>query len=382
MWFAIGVVTLISFSIYFGIKRYNARWEGERSFTHEPRYEYEFVLNKDKIKMMRVGLDAPKRFDFTLKRESAIDRFCKALGLSVEHQIGKQAIDRLVYIVSNDQHLLDRCMEDSAMVEDVEGLFNVRHMDSSITHVHCRNGRIWAEFKIGSAFRDKSHQTGLSQVLPKVVPRLQRMADRLKSQTPSTEAAQRDPFILRAVLVLAISTGLLVNGGVHLFRLIWLPGPFTVDTAALWWYSGLAGASVVALLICLAVFLLGRTARTHLVLIELLLVGSIGAGLTAFTEIRDLNMDLDTSPVQRFEAKVIDKTISRSRKGGTRYYLHVPEWTGQDWSGQHDTRSLQVSADFYSQMQRGESVEIWQRRGFLGIRWAEGFRQAESRKLP
>ncbi len=377
MWFVFGLITLASFSIYFGVKRFGARWKGERAFVHnQPAHEYEFVLKKDTIKKMRVGLDAPKHFDFTLKRESAVDRFCKFLGLSVEHQIGNHSVDRLVYIVSNDQHLLDQCMKDTAMVEDVQGLFNTQHLDSRITHVHCRNGRIWAEFKVGSLFNDRSNQIRLSQIFPKVATRLQRMTRQLGAHPPSNEAVQRDPFILRAVLVLAISTGLLVNGLAHAFRQLAFSYAITVDTVELWTYAAFGGAAIVAALIVLAIFLLGRTARTHLVLIEIVLVGALGALLTAFTEIRDLNMDLDTSSAHRYEARVVDKTISKSRKSGTRYYLHVPGWTGQDWTSLNDTERLQVSGDFYQRMQKGERIEIWQRSGFLGIRWVESVGRA------
>ncbi|QKO21874.1 hypothetical protein [Rhodoferax sp. BAB1] len=111
-------------------------------------------------------------------------------------------------------------------------------------------------------------------------------------------------------------------------------------------------------------------------LIEIVLVGALGALLTAFTEIRDLNMDLDTSSAHRYEARVVDKTISKSRKSGTRYYLHVPGWTGQDWTSLNDTERLQVSGDFYQRMQKGERIEIWQRSGFLGIRWVESVGRA------
>ena len=383
MWFAIGVITLISFSVYFGIQRHGARWKGQRAQAHaQPRHEYEFVRRKDKLKKMRVGLDAPRHFNFTLKRESSIDRFCKSLGLSVEHQIGHQAVDRLVYIVSNDQHLLDRCMEDPAMIELVQSLFNLQHLDSRITQVHCRHGRIWAEFQVSSLFNDKSNEERLSQIFPKAAAKLLSMARLLQAQAPSDQVDRRDPFIFRAALVLALSTGLLINGGVHAFRQMGFSEAFTVETAQLWTYTIFTAVAIVVALVGAALFLLGRTARTHLVLIEIVLVGSIGAVLTAFTEIRDLNMDLDRSAMQRYEAKVLGKDISTSRRRGTRYYVYVPEWTGSGWTSVQAVRRLRVSSSFYQSVQRGEQIVFRQHQGFLGIHWVAGFSRAESGASP
>lgn len=384
MWFMFGLITLISFSVYFGIQRFQARWQGSRSVIGAPSYEHQFVYRgKSKnIRQMMVGVDAPKAFDFSFKRESWLDRVFKWLGISVERQFGADDFDKLVYVVSNDRHLFDEVMDDAALLQTLTALFRIKHFDCRISNVHCRNGRLWAVFKVGRLFNDSSNIGRLSQIFPVVAKSLHAVADRLKADLPRSTGTRRDPFILRAIVVLAISTGLLVNGLVHAFRLLTFSYSFTVDSAELWTYAVFSGAAIIMALVILAIFLLGRTARTHLVLIELIVVGSLGAVLTAFTEIRDLNMDLDTSPVQRFEARVLDKTISKSRKGGTRYYLHVPGWTGRDWTGLSDTERLQVSSEFYQRMQKGERIEIWQRSGFLGIGWVEGLRRPDSARLP
>lgn len=374
MWFVFGLITLISFSIYFGVRRYEARWRGTRSFfPREPAYEYEFVRKpKSKtIRQMIVGVDAPKEFDFTFKRESGLDRVFKWLGISVERQFSASDFDRLVYVVSNDHHLFDEVMDDPALLQTVTELFRLNHFDCRISHLHCRNGRLWVVFKVGSLFNDESNIGRLSKAFPRVAESLQSVAGLLKQNLPKSMGARRDPFILRAVFVLAVSTGLVINGLLHAFRLMLFPGAFTVDTTQLWTYAALAGVGILVALITLAIYLLGRSARTHLVIIELVLIGALGAVLTAFTEIRDINMELDTSTVQRFEARILDMSINRSRRSGTQHYLHVMDWTGLE-----DKRRIHVSGDFYRQMQKGERVEIRQRSGLLGIRWVESVARA------
>lgn len=380
MWFVFGLITLVSFSVYFGIKRYEARWRGMSSFLPRSRaYQYEFVYkHKSKsIRQMIVGVDAPREFDFTFKRESGIDRIFKWLGISVEKQFSTADFDRLVYVASNDRYLFDEVMDDHALLGTVTELFKIDHFDSRVTHLHCRNGRLWVIFKVGGLFNDESNRGRLSKVFPQVAESLHSVADVLKQNLPKTMGSHRDPFILRAIFVLAISTGLVINGLVHAFRLMLFPGAFTVDTTQLWLYAAFAGGGILVVLVAAAIYLLGRSARTHLVIIELILVGSFGAVLTAFTEIRDINIEFDTSVAQQYDAKVLDMTISRSRRSGTQYYLHVADWTGLK-----DTRRIHVSSDFYRLMQKGERIRIWQRSGFLGIRWVDGINRVDPRASP
>ncbi|HBH38971.1 MAG TPA: hypothetical protein DDX06_11405 [Curvibacter sp.] len=380
MWFVFALITLVSFSVYFGIKRYEARWHGMVSFLLRGRaYQYEFVYkHKSKsFRQMIVGVDAPKEFDFTFKRESGIDRIFKWLGISVEKQFSTPDFDRLVYVASNDGHLFDEVMDDHDLLGTVIELFKIDHFECRISHLHCRNGRLWVIFKVGGLFNDESNRERLRKVFPQVAESLHSVADVLKQNLPKTKASDRDPFILRAILVLAISTGLVINGLVHAFRLMLLPGTFTLDTTQLWLYATFAGGGILVLLIALAIGLLGRSARAHLVFIELLLVGSLGAVLTAFTELRDVNIELDSSVAQQYEAKVLDMTISRSRRSGTQYYLHIVDWTGSE-----ETRRIHVSSDFYRLIQKGERIRIWQRRGFLGIRWVAAINRVDPRVSP
>lgn len=376
MWFMFGLITLVSFSVYFGIRRFQARWRGTQLVIDGLPFEYRFVhRNKStKIRQVMVGIQAPKEFDFSFKRESGLDRVFKWLGISVERQFGEEDFDKLVYVVSNDQHLLDKVMDDTELLGRITQLFKISHINYKVSHIHCRNGRLWVVFSIEGLFSGDSDVARLKNIFPSVVESLHAVAEHLAKSLPLSAAARRDPFVLRAMLVLAVSTGLAVNGLVHGYRQMIFSGPFTLDMTELWAYSVFSGIGILAALIVLAIFLLGRTARAHLVLIELLFVGFLGAILTSVTEIRDVNMDLDVSPVQMFPTKVIGKTISKSRKSGTRYYLEVVDWTKQK-----STRRVQVSSEFYRLSETGENVKVRQRSGYLGIRWVEGVSREDYR---
>lgn len=371
MWFVFGLITLISFSVYFGMQRFGARWQGTRAVGDSPAYEYQFTYRdkkSQKIREMMVGIPAPREYDFSFKREDGYDRVFKWLGVSVERQFNAADFDKLVYVVSNDRHLFDEVMDDQALLSKVAALFRINHLDCAVSHLHCRNGRLWVVFKVGSLFRDASNMSRLMGVFPRVAESLHMVAERLTADLPQSFGARRDPFILRAMFILAISSGLAINGLAHVFRLTLLSGPFTVDTTLLWRYSAYAAVGILILMIALTMFLLGRSARAHLVLIELVLVGSLGAFMTAFVELRDMNMEMDTTPVVRFETRVLDKSISTSRKGGTRYYVHVA-----DWNSLGSAQKFQVSSDFYRNVARNDRLALNQRGGYLGLRWVESY---------
>lgn len=375
MWFMFGLITLVSFSVYFGIRRFQARWRGTQSVIDGTPFEYQFVHRHKSatIRQVMISIQAPKEFDFSFKRESRLDRFFKWLGISVERQFGEDDFDRLVYVVSNDQHLFDKVMDDTECLGRITQLFKTSHLNYKVSCIHCRNGRLWVVFSIAGLFGGDSDIARLKNIFPSVVASLHAVAEHLAKSLPLDAAARRDPFALRAMLVLAVSTGLAANGMVHGYRQMIFSDPFTLDMAELWVYSVLSGVGILAALIVLAIFLLGRTARTHLVLLEVLLVGFLGAIMTSVTEIRDVNMELDVSPVQMFPAKIIGKTISKSRKSGTRYYLEVVDWTTQK-----STRRVQVSSEFYRLSETGERVKVRQRSGYLGIRWVEGLSREDS----
>lgn len=368
MWFVFGFVTLISFSVYLGHKRYTAGWKGTPSILGLP-YEYAYQHQKnDRIPSFMVAVKAPSEFDFVFKRESAYDRLCKFLGLSVEYQVGEAAFDKLVYIVSNDGHLMGELLTQDHVKERVLALFQLDMYQCAVTQIRCAQGRLWATVKVGKQFQHASDFKYLNKVQDRVAALLLPLGDLLQASRPPSQAKLRDPFIVRAAIVLACSTGLVANGLSHLLRIFWITDDFTIDVPQLWWYAAYGGGALVVLLVFLALVALGRSARTHLVLVELVLVGSIGAVTTVFAELRDLNAEADSSPVVLASSPVVGKTVSRSRKSGTHYYVQV-----SDWVEPTTLRKIKVSSDFYDQAQVGATMEFQQRAGFLGVRWVESY---------
>lgn len=361
MWFMFGFITLLSFSIYAGYKRINAAWKGEAGDVNHIGHQYKILRNKYGITGLLVGIDAPPGYDFSLKQEAWYDRLAKFLGLSAEHQSGNQTFDELVYIVSDDRQFQRQISANAALSATVMEIFSlVVTFNGKPKAVRCNSGRLWVKISAGKGFEESQ----INELSNRVGKLLKAFTAQLLPLPPSP-GRWRDPFVFKAAVLLAISTGFAINGAAHLLRLSWGNLPYTLDCSRLFTNAFFCGAVIVALLVVAAFVLLGRCARTHLVLIELCIVGLFGATATAFVELRDMNMELDQSPAVEYQTKILHKHISRSRRS-TCYNLCLQDWTKED-----EKTQIKVSSDLYDQVAVGEILSVKQKDGYFHYRWVE-----------
>ena len=367
MWFLFGLTSLLGFAIYSLHLRMRAGWEGISARVAQVSYQYKIFYtgnNADKPAGLRMGIEAPRGYDFVIKPENWRDRFFKWIGLSVEYQVGDNAFDTAVYIVSNDSRIGMRLKLNPQLRLDILAIFNAVTPNSArIREVRCVAGRLWVHYSLKTK---KFNARNLPALAGRVVPKLGTFAEDLKKYQESADGTQRDPFVWKAILILSISSALFFNGMVHLYRLSWLNIPFTIDNAVLIRPVLYCSAAIVSVLVMATLFFLGRSARAHLVLLEILLVGSLGAVATSYTELRDLNMEFDFAIPVVYEPVVTDMEIKHGRRGRVRYYLYLGDWTQES-----AVRKIQVSSQFYRSVERGSKVLVRQKSGYLHARWVE-----------
>lgn len=201
--------------------------------------------------------------------------------------------------------------------------------------------------------------------LERLLSHLKVISDSLKKVGFRDKKARKDPFIIKAAVILAISSGLFFNGLAQSYRINFMDLPFTIDTGLLRTDAIIYGLGVLSAMVLATFYILGRSARTHLVLIELLLVGTAGIGLTMHAQLRDLNMDMDISATAEHTVHVYSKKVVETRRS-TSYYMNVDDWTNEQ-----RRRKVEISGAFYACISAGDKVLVEQREGYLGYRWVE-----------
>lgn len=366
MWFVFGIITLLGFSIYGAYKRINASWSGAWGDLNGTPFRYKLLTGQYGAVGLMVGVEGVDGYDYTFKKETIVDRFFKFIRLSDEHQTGHKEFDDLIYVVSDNSQLHDQLSANMAIRNAVIELFTLGEaLHCEVREVRNNSGKLWVKYK-GNSGCDKGK---LRESSSKIAAVLKKLKDEIE-YIPQTSISQwNDPFVVCAAVILAISTGLAINGFFHAVRISWGDMPFTVDSFKLFTESLYWGAGIIVMLIVAVLILLGRSARAHLVMIELLLVGSFGAVSTSFAELRDMNMELDNSVVSRYEAETLDKKI-RDRRGSKTYYLYL-----NDWNKERRYRKVSVSSDFYESISIGDKIILGQRKGYLNYRWVESIKK-------
>lgn len=382
MWFALGFVTLIVSVGYQWWSRWHRGWRGAEEHLGGIPCETKLRSLKGMVYGLTLGIDAPETFRFELKRERAWDRFFKWTGLTVEHQFGHAGVDPLVFVSSNDQHLLGIFEGNTPLLHAVQHLFAPRSDHNWVKRVSCANGKIWMEIGTSELNGAKSQKTTL-EAATEMLPLLQVLSRALDAQVPAQLPAYRDKYLIPTVAILALSSGLAVNGVISWTRSFLASPEFLLDAQPLRLQAWVMAACIVGVLMLVTGVFLKGSSRVHLVLMELALVGTFGAVSTSAAELRDANIEFDRSPTVYVEKRLIGKSIKERkrlfRKTRTSYYLQY-----RGWKGDLSERSVSVSASTYEKANIGDMLQFEQHAGYFGWRWAQfkGWKPAAAPALP
>jgi len=367
MWFLFGFITLIVFSASALYYRYYSRWKGEELLLNGRPYQVKVEKHKGKITGFKVGIDGVSEYDVLLKPENVVDRFFKRFGISTELQTGCHDFDDDVYVACDSSDIHKILTRDADVRSVVLGLLRKASQETcQVKRIRNRNGRLWIELDANN----KVYPQGIADQFAEGLFQLKAALESFRQ--PHNRV--RDPFVLKAVLILAISTGLAINGGVHLFRQKMEYFPHLADYMAVVWGALPYALFVLICLVTLVIYLLRGSSRAHLVLVEVLLVGFLGAWATSYTELVDLNTEMDVSVPVLHQTTVASTHIERRRTSKSRTTTHyfvemtnVPE--GRVPS------EFEVSKCFYQSVSRGDDIVLTIRDGYLGYPWFESLQR-------
>lgn len=371
MWFVLGLITLLG-GLALGWKlRRDARWKGEAT----ARGEFAFLHAKPKKGRRpndwRFGIPVRGLPEFRLKTQSLNDALFRRIGISNEVQTGDALFDRTVYVVSDLPVVRDALKRDPELRRRLLAVFDhFKQQRHKLREMRLAGDRLWV--------RASSREAHDGRVLSALPDLLGAVAERVP---PASEAQRFDGYVLRAAMVLTLSTALAISGAVLLFGL--LPGRYPAmleGNAGLWHGSLIFGLPLLAVLVIASVAWLGRSSRTHLILLELLIVGSFGVWAWTFFGLREANYRLDTTPPVVVELKLATKahwTTTTRRKRGTSTTHHYElrfdrplALPGRDLTPLDNYR-FKVGREEYDQAVEGRAWHFTLRQGRLRWPWIE-----------
>lgn len=235
--------------------------------------------------------------------------------------------------------------------------------------MRCGYGRIWINYLP----LDERSEEELASLERMAVPLLTSIAQRLPANGGGSGQVN-DVFAFKATVLLAIAGGFAINGliqsaylGVE-YLLDCQCGfmPVTLEREKLFGLAAAGSAGILVVLVIAAIWLVGRSARAHFVLLELLLFGAPGIMASTFIALREMNMERDRQPAVERNVVARKYTYQHTLDKGTSFYLVLPDLTGHGPS-----KKYQVSDDVYRTVDDGETASLAENPGYLGVRWIE-----------
>jgi hypothetical protein len=344
------------------------RFSGRPASTSGDPYEFSVTRGKSRrISQVRLAIEAPNTLSFILRRENVLDRCGKALGIAGEWETSDRSFDESLFILSDDRILCGALSADADLRAAVMELFS----DGMANSVECANGRLWIVLRNVPREYDSRENADVAAALASTYrPALARLGEKLATLHAPAWDGERDPGEHRTRWLL-IASAVLGAGGLAGFLLqmnvTGLPRQLLSDRIDV--HTTTLAASVAAVAVTALFVLVGRTSRTHLVLLAMLLTIVPATWLGGRVYYTWRNETLDTESPTDYVARIED-AYTRSGKS-RRYYLIVDRWPDERFE-----RTLQVSAAVYAQFHPGDCVRFDLHRGYFGDPWLSAIEPA------
>ncbi len=355
MWFIFGFVTLISAVGFEFWRRHALQWDPD---DQHGGYDYKFLKSKSGTTGLLLGVRCVSGANFLIKKQTSIDSFFKRIGVSREFETGDSSFDDACYLATDCTELHQVLASQAKLRTAINVILEFDGGGFTAKAIYCRNGRVWIKFDKDGWGTDDGVELLVKKLGHPLSLIVNAMADLAK-----TGMNWRDPFIYKAMLVLAISSGLAINAVIQFYRSTFRDLPFVLYPQELIVDALIYSIVALPILVLMAIYWLGRGSRTHLVLIELMTVGALGLFTSVAFEMRDVNIEFDKAKPDYFETKIISKHMSKGRRS-TSYSMVV-----KNWSCDCGNYSIGISNATYNLASVSNPVMIAQHNGYLGYTW-------------
>ncbi len=371
MWFCLGFAIFLG--IFAGLRYFSGRavWRPDvRDGPHGTHIQPIRQGRRRPVLGVRVIVPIADDFAFEFSTEGSTDRIAKALGIAEEWQTGDREFDDAVYISSDDARLCMLLRQDARSRRAVLDLTHGADGGQGLVKwgnpgVYCRGGELWLQY---------AGQPGMSdaeawQIAEFAAPRLFALVEGLTRAANGPLRDSRDVFVPRARTFLAVCGALFFGSVLNLVAISAVPLPLLSDRGAMWQHACHFGLVATLALLGAAVWQLGRSARTHRVLLWVLFIGGPSTVGTAYSLFYEANIAFDHGAERQIERRVASLHERRGR--GRSFYMHV-----DDWGPTGGERTVQIPRDLYGALSPGARITLIEHPGALGVPWVGAIERA------
>jgi hypothetical protein len=327
-------------------------------------YLYSIQRHEKRILRLELGISICDTARFTLRREGALDRFAKWLGLAREWQTRDADFDQNVFVQSEDSRLHDALSCDAELRTGIRRLLTI----STVFRLEMSNGVL----QVHSSYDSVSHGRGSdAEIAEKFARRVLKHLSQVGARLVEISALwdnSRDPYLQRYRLLLGAGSALGIAGVVALLTRPGPDFPYALQRDHIYTHAAYTAAIASGVLVALVLALLGRTSRTHRLLACMIFVATPGVwGVASVYHEHRNNSGME----QRVESSAVvarvDREGTRRRRRYMAYFFHLED--------ARIPNPLRVDYQTYRSMPLCVYLDV--RAGKLGDPWIAGIRPCE-----
>ncbi|HOY70709.1 MAG TPA: hypothetical protein PL131_08385 [Methylotenera sp.] len=376
MWFYFGLITVsVSLIVYLYQKlsiksALQMRKTALQNWTFDKtQLRYLLTNATDKNRgLFVIEIPCLTTLQFSARQELQKDKWAKRLGVSYEFETGSQPFDEQTYLASITQEDAEIIGTNKEIIAEIRDLI-FKNQDINIvakrTMLICDGEHLYLELH----FKKDSAKKDINVLAAYYLPKLNALANHLECYKRESQHFWKVPAQRNTAIFLAISWALATWGGLEAIRF------FIVDKNALFSpLSLMPEASILAIFLLLALLffafrLIKKSARRHLVLIDILIFGGLGLLFSVYGMLYDLNLMKDYSKASIVNYQVASKYSEshRGRKGRTYYTYHFK----LNNAVEPVESTIKVGHDFYNEIAEGDFITFTIRDGYLNKVWLE-----------
>lgn len=332
--------------------------EEHRTLADGTAYQVTEHRHKGHLRGVTIGVVANNGHYFGIKKESALDRLFKWIGVSAEVQTRNKEFDENYYLVSDNPALCQALSGNPSFRTAIEALHAIK-----LKKLEATPHLVWL-YVPATIFNTERES---------IVAQLKVVADALSS-VPLISNASLFNSSARTAIIYNCFHATWLGLGIYGLTVTGIRDAELVDKLPLMIKSGIIGSVIAAVWFVSILLLAGRSSRGHLVLLDFIFMGLAGIYMSVFSGLYDYNVINDRSEPQYFEREIVNKKTYRcgKRKRSTCYSLVIDGFIKED--GIH---SKKVSSTTYHAAQIGGKARVTLRQGALGYSWTDKIELAQ-----